>query len=106
MLISAMLRVASHTYLVNVTKLINDCLASGRVPSALQTGKMNLIDKKPPFLEVNNKQPLTVSSATLSIIIHMRMNAVCEWEGFYGLVQYGFGKKIYSWNKLASCYFF
>ena len=40
---SAMLRDASHSYLVKLTKLKNECLASSRVPSALQTGKNTLI---------------------------------------------------------------
>ena len=75
--------------------MINGCLASGYVPSSLQTGKMTLIIKKEPSLEVKNKQPLTVSSVLLSVftkLLHKRMNAVCVCEGFYGEVQYGFRK--------------
>ena len=75
--------------------MINGCLASVYVPSSLQTGKMSLIDKKEPSLDVKNKRPLTVSSVLLSVftkLLHKRMNAVCEREGFYGEVQYGFRK--------------
>ncbi|XP_023328114.1 uncharacterized protein LOC111701175, partial [Eurytemora carolleeae] len=57
---------------------------------------MTLIDKKEPSLEVSKKRPITVSSVMLSIItkiIHKRMNKICEREGFYGSVQYGFRQK-------------
>ena len=77
---SAMLRDASHSNLVELMELIKECLASCRVPSALQTGKRTLIDKKAPSLEVKNKHPLSVSSAILSIItklLQKRMDAVC-----------------------------
>ena len=70
--------------------MINGCLASVYVPSSLQTGKMSLIDKKEPSLDVKNKRPLTVSSVLLSVftkLLHKRMNSVCEREGFYGEVQ-------------------
>ena len=70
-------------------------LQEGKVPESLQTGKMTLIDKKKPSLLVSGKQPLTVSSVVLSIItkvIHSRMDPICEREGFYGPVQFGFRK--------------
>ena len=70
-------------------------LQEGKVPESLQTGKMTLIDKKKPSLLVSGKQPVTVSSVVLSIItkvIHSRMDPICEREGFYGPVQFGFRK--------------
>ena len=62
---SAMLMEATLSYFVKLTELINDCLASGRVPSALQTGKMTLIDNKDPSLEVKNKHLLNSQSLVL-----------------------------------------
>ena len=59
---------------------------------SLQTGKMTLIDKKEPSLEVINKCPLTASRVILSVftkLLHKRMNIICEREGE---VQYGFRK--------------
>ena len=93
---SAMLKGASPTMITLITGIINESLMEGKVPGALQTGKMTLIDKKEPSLEVSKKRPITVSSVMLSIItkiIHKRMNKICEREGFYGSVQYGFRQK-------------
>ena len=47
-------------------------------------------------MEVNKKRPLTVSSVVLSVltkIVHKRMNEICEREGVYGHIQYGFRQK-------------
>ena len=52
-----------------------------------------VIDKKKPSLEIQNKRPLTVLSIFLSVIaklIKKRMDPICEEQGFYGSVQYGF----------------
>ena len=76
-----------------LTDMFNHMLRSGSVPESLQTGKMTLIDKKQPSLEVKGKQPLTVSSLILNLftkIVHSRMDPICEREGYYGPVQYGF----------------
>ena len=59
------------------------------MPWSLQVGKITLIDKKEPSLEVTKKRPITVSSVILSIItkiVHKRMNKICKSEGFYGPV--------------------
>ena len=56
---------------------------------------MTLIDKKQPSLLVTGKRPLTVSSILLNMftkILHERMDKICEQEGLYGPVQYGFRK--------------
>ena len=79
-----------------ITGIINESLMEGNVPGSLQIGKMTLIDKKEPSLEVSKKRRITVSSVILSLItkiIHKRMNKICEREGFYGSVQYGFRQK-------------
>ena len=76
--------------------MINICLESRGVPAILNTGKMTLIDKKEPSLEVTKKRPLTVSSLLLSVLtklLHERMNFICEREDLYGIVQYGFHKQ-------------
>ena len=76
---STMLHSASHGFLVKLTSMINGCLASGYVPSSLQSGKMMFINKKEPSLEVKNKRPLTVYSVLLSVftkLLHKIMNAV------------------------------
>ena len=76
--------------------MINICLTNGDVPAILNTGKMTLIDKKEPSLEISKKRPLTVSSVLLSVItklLHERMNLICERENLYGIVQYGFCKQ-------------
>ena len=47
-------------------------------------------------MKVDEKRPLTVSSIILSIItkiLNERMMEICEREGFFGEVQYGFRKK-------------
>ena len=54
---------------------------------------MTLIDKKAPSLLVSQKHPLTVSCVILSVItkiMHARMDKICEKNGYYGTVQYGF----------------
>jgi len=89
----AMLKLAGPEAMKFTTSLINQILSEGRVPESLQTGKMTLIDKKKPSLLVTGKRPLTVSSVLLSLItkiIHARMDPICEREGFYGPVQFGF----------------
>ena len=90
---SAMLMAAGPLALELLTDMFNHMLGIGGVPHALQTGKMTLIDKKQPSLEVKGKRPLTVSSIILNLftkIVHSRMNPICEREGYYGPVQYGF----------------
>ena len=61
-----MLRHAGPHFITRLTDLVNSILSDGVVPESLLTGKMTLIDKKSPSLLVNNKRPLTVSSAILS----------------------------------------
>ena len=88
-----MLKHASMPFIQTFTGVINEILVSGEVPSVLLTGKMTLIDKKTPSLEVSEKWPLTVPNLFLSILtklLHKRMDPICEEEGFYGTVQYGF----------------
>ena len=43
-----------------ITNVINESLAEGNVPGSLQAGKMTLIDKQEPFLDVTKKRPITV----------------------------------------------
>ena len=90
---SEMLKHASTSFIQTFTEVINEILESGEVPSILLTGKMTLIDKKKPSLEVSEKRPLTVPNLFLSVLtklLHKRMDPICEEEGFYGTVQYGF----------------
>ena len=92
---SSMLKLAGPGAVKFVTSLVNDILSEGKVPESLLTGKMTLIDKKKPSLLVSGKRPLTVSSVILSLItkiVHARMDPICEREGFYGPVQFGFRK--------------
>ena len=91
--LSAMLKGASPKMITLLTSVINESLAEGSVPSSLQTGKLTLIDKKEPSLDVMKKRVITVSSVVISVItkiVHKRMNTICEREGFYGPIQYGF----------------
>jgi len=93
---AAMLQAASNKGMKLLTELINESIQERRVPEILQIGKMTLMDKKEPSLEVAKKRPLTVSSVVLSVltkIVHKRMNVICEREGFYGSIQYGFRQK-------------
>ena len=90
---SAMLMAAGPLALDLLTDMFNHMLRIGKVPDSLQTGKMTLIDKKQPSLEVKGKRPLNVSSILLNLftkIVHSRMNPICEREGYCGPVQYGF----------------
>ena len=95
-ILTTMLKNASDEYFTKLTEMINICLESGDIPAILNTGKMTLIDKKEPSLEVSKKRPLTVSSLLLSVLtklLHERMNVICEREDLYGIVQYGFRKQ-------------
>ena len=88
-----MLKHASASFIQMFTEVINEILESGEVASVLLTGKMTLIDKKKPSLEVSEKRPLTVPTLFLSVLtklLHKQMDPICEEEGFYGTVQYGF----------------
>ena len=90
-----MLKHASDQFKLMLTDLLNSILTEGEVPQALLISKMTLIDKKEPSLLVNKKRPLCVTStllSTLTKIVHSRMDRVCEQQGFYGSVQYGFRK--------------
>jgi len=94
--LTTMLKNASDKYFTKLTEMLNICIESGDVPEILNTGKMTLIDKKEPSLEVSKKRPLTVSSLLLSVLtklLHERINLICERENLYGIVQYGFRKK-------------
>ena len=94
--LTTMIKNASDNFIDHFTSLINRCFAEGDVPKIYNTGKMTLIDKKEPSLEINKKRPLTVSSVMLSVItkiLHARMNVICERENLYGIVQYGFRKQ-------------
>ena len=95
-ILTDMVKSASSKFMSKFTELINEILHEGYVPDSLQTGKMTLIDKKEPSLDKQKKRPLTVSSVFLSVVtklIHERMSTICEEQGFYGSVQYGFRKK-------------
>ena len=91
--LAEMLKHASDDFVQVLTDQINKVLEAGEVPEMLPTGKMTLINKKKPSLEIQNKRPLTVSSIFLSVIaklIKKQMDPICEEQGFYGSVQYGF----------------
>lgn len=62
---SAMGKGTSPTMITLVTGIINESLMEGNVPGSLQVGKMTLIDKQEPSLEVSQKHPITVSSVIL-----------------------------------------
>ena len=90
-----MLKGASPKMITLLSSVINESLAEGSVPGLLQTGKLTLIDKKEPSLDVTKKSQL-LSSVVLSVItkiVHKHMNTICEREGFYGPIQYGFRQK-------------
>ena len=89
----AMLKHAGPCFVSMLTEVINAALHEGKVPDSLLVGRMTLIDKKLPSLLVSNKRPLTVSCVILSVItkiMHGRMDKICERNGYYGSVQYGF----------------
>ena len=90
-----MLKLSSLAFRTKLTELVNEIIQEGEVPESLFIGKMTLIDKKEPSLLVGKKCPLCVTSVMLRLvtkILHARMDKVCEREGFYGKVQYGFRK--------------
>ena len=94
--LTTMIKNASENYINHFTSLINKCFKEGDIPNVFNTGKMTLIDKKEPSLEISKKRPLTVSSVMLCVItkiLHARMNIICEREKLYGIVQYGFRKQ-------------
>ena len=89
----AMLKYAGPGFISLLTELVNNIFLEGQVPEALLVGRMTLIDKKSTSLLVSHKPPLTVSCVILSVItkiMHGRMDKICEENGYYGKVQYGF----------------
>ena len=60
---------------------ITEILESGEVPSVLLTGKMTLIDKKKPSLEVSEKRPLTVPNLFLSVLTRRVFTEQCSMDG-------------------------
>ena len=89
----AMLKYAGPSFITMLTEVINNTFQEGKVPESLLVGRMTLIDKKSPSLLVSQKHPLTVSCVILSVItkiMHARMDTICEKNGYYGKVQYGF----------------
>jgi len=89
----SMLKYAGPCFMSMLTDVINAAFQEGKVPDSLLVGRMTLIDKKSPSLLVSNKRPLTVSCVILSVItkiLHGRMDRICEKNGYYGTVQYGF----------------
>ena len=92
---SSMLKYAGPETFKVITDLFNLMRQQGYIPECLQTRRMTLIDKKQPSLLETGKRPLTVSSILLNMltkILHERMDKICEQEGLYGPVQYGFRK--------------
>ena len=101
---SSMLKLAGPLFISMFTDLVNTAFKEGQVPESLAVGKMTLIDKKAPSLFVKDKRPLTVSSVLLSVItkiLHGRLDPICEAEGYYGAVQYGFRKNL----SMSDCVF-
>ena len=89
----AMLKYAGLCFVSMLTDVINATFHEGKIPDSLLVRRMTLIDKKSPSLLVSNKRPLTVSCVFLSVItkiMHGRMDKICEKNGYYGTVQYGF----------------
>ena len=100
----SMLKGASAPFLGKLTEVVNESLKEGKVPASLLVGKMTLIDNKKPSLDVAKKLPITVSSVMLSMvtkIVQKRMDSICEREGFYGPVQFGFRSR----RSIVDCVF-
>ena len=53
--LTTMLKNASDKFIIKLMEMINICLTNGDVPAILNTGKMTLIDKKEPSLEISKK---------------------------------------------------
>ena len=75
-----MLKHASAPFIQTFTEVINEILESGEVPSVLLTGKMTLIDKKKPSLEVSEKRPLTVPNLFLSVLTRRVFTEQCSMD--------------------------
>ena len=103
--LAEMLKNVSHSFIQVLTNQVNQVLEACKVPSILQIGKMTLINKKKPSLEVKNKGPLTVSSIFQSVIaklIKNLMDPICEEHGFFfGSVQFRFRSE----RSMADCVF-
>ena len=73
--------------------MLSKAIKEVRVPESLLVRQMILIDKKSPSLFVSNRCPLTVSCLILNVItkiMHARMDTICQKNGYYIKVQYGF----------------
>ena len=53
--LTTMLKNASDKFIIKLMEMINICLTNGDVLAILNTGKMTLIDKKEPSLEISKK---------------------------------------------------
>ena len=52
-----LLKNVSHKFIKELTNLLNKILETGNVPDEWNVGRMTLIDKKEPSLEIKNKHP-------------------------------------------------
>ena len=64
----SMLKGASTSFIGKLTEVVNESLKEGKVPASLLVGKMTLVDKKEPSIDVAKKRPITVSSVMLSMV--------------------------------------
>ena len=55
--LTTMLKNASDKFIIKLTEMINICLTNGDILAILSTGKMTLVVKKEPSLEVSKKRP-------------------------------------------------
>ncbi len=79
---------ASDQYYVKLTK-INQCLETGQTPQVRNVGKMTLIGKKEASMQIcKKKSPLTVSSATQSIITNRSSHLTSYTQHIYTNVSF------------------
>ena len=78
-----------------ILELLNDVLLSGLNPSAWKIGKVILLLKRPPDIDISNYRPITLISAIsklLTKIMAQRISEVVESSGIAGDLQNGFRK--------------
>ena len=89
------LKEAPEEFLVELVILYNRVKNYSEVPAGWKRGRLVLIHKKGPTVDVNNYRPLTVlvtMSGVYSKLLNLRLTSVVEGHKLLGEIQHGFRK--------------
>ena len=89
------LKEAPEEFVSEMVLLYNRVKNSSRVPEGWKRGRLVLVHKKGPTVDVNNYRPLTVlvsMSGVYSKLLNLRLTSVVEAHNLLGEIQHGFRK--------------